>query len=202
MWAYIVSQLPEDAYPGVESDEVVKLFRQGQCPFDQVLLRYCNLIKKLSVSKGIKGYDHDDMFQEYSQKLYNCCYSWAPDKSSFVTYFTNAAINHWKRLLRTSMTEAARINMEELISLDQAMEDDEGSERKIAEPYVEMEMPAELLLMGIDLTEQERRYCRLILADYRNTDISQMEGVSRTRVSNVLRGIGRKLLEMGEDLRG
>lgn len=202
MWAYIVSQLPEDAYPGISSDEVVKEFRQGYCPFDQVLLRYCNQIKALSVSKGVKGYDHDDMFQEYSQKLYNCCYTWDPEKSSFITYFTNAAINHWKRLLRTAMTDACKIHMESIESLDQAMEDDEGSERKMNEPAVEMELPAELLLMGIDLTDQELRYCRLILADYRNTDISRMEGVSRTRVSNVLRGIGRKLLEMGEDLRG
>lgn len=100
------------------------------------------------------------------------------------------------------MTDACKIHMGDIVSLDQESEDDEGSERKINEPYVEMELPAELLLMGVDLTEQELRYCRLILADYRNTDISRMEGVSRTRVSNVLRGIGRKLLEMGEDLRG
>lgn len=202
MWKYIMSQLPADAYPQMSADEVVKEFREGRCPFDQVLLRYCNHIKGLATTKTVKGYDHDDMFQEYTQKLYSCCYSWKPEMSSFITYFTNAATNHWKYLLRKSMTEASKIHMEDIISLDQAMTDDEGSERKINEPSVEMEEPAELLLIGLDLNEQELRYVRLILADYRNTDISKMEGVSRTRVSNVLRGIGRKLLEMGEDIRG
>lgn len=206
MWAYIMGQLPKDQYPGVDGEEVVKAFKKGECSFDQVVIKYGLLTQSLAIKMHVVGYDNDDMFQEFLIKLNKCCRGWNPTEAfKFSTYYTNSCVNHWKWLIRKSQTNASKINSEEMVSLDQPMrEDDEGDTHQDMKnvPYTEMELDPRLLLVSVNLTPSEERFVNLIVAGYSKAEISRIEGCSRVWVSQVLKGVGRKLLAVGEDLQG
>lgn len=195
---YIRQNLPMDQYVGQSNEYVVTQYKRRKCTFDQVLIRYHYLIIKKSFAK-VPGMDQEDLYQELAMKLVKCCESWDPNMGIiFSTYFTEACKNHIKYILRQQLdTNTRKSNHVGIVSLDDILTDNDGNEYTKNEPYEEFEEPISILMIGLPITEVEKKYLNLVLDGRTNAEISRILKVSRARVSQILRGIGVRLVEAG-----
>lgn len=197
---YIRSNLPKDQYPGEQNEFVVKQYLKSGCTFDQVLLRYHYLLATQSLSP-MPGMEAEDLYQELVMKLLKCCTKWDPDKDlNFSTYLVNACINHIRYILRKQLNSNRKFNFVGIISLEQPISDEDGSTVHINEPSEDFILPDRLVIEGLPITSREKQYILPLLEGRSLGEIADKLKVSRTRVTQVLRGLGRKLVEMGIEL--
>lgn len=189
---YIWRNLPPDQYPGKTNEFVVNQYRAKQCSFDQVLIRYHYLLVKESLDP-MPGMDQEDVYQELVMKLLKCCDKWDPYLGvSFSTYITEACINHKKSILRKQLNAKRGGTFTKTVSLEELLFDEDGTRNHINEPSVDFIVPVEVVLIGLPITDRERQYVIPLMKGLSLGEIAEKLGVTRTRVTQVLRGIGKR----------
>jgi len=190
--AYIRSNLPEDKYPGESGDEVVNHFREGECTFDQVLLRYNPMIISRAI-RPIFGMDRDDVYQEMLINLHKCCFRWKPDSdATFSTYLYTSLTNKFKHLLRRQSSETCLANCV-ACSLDEDRDDDEGGSTPKYEVSVAFEVSLEFEIDDLPLDEREKFILINLIKGYSQADIGRTLGLTRARVNQLLGDLTKKL---------
>jgi len=141
------------------------------------------------------GMDPDDLYQELAIRLLHCCDKWDPEKGvKFITYLTESLSNQIRWILRKQLeTNARKLNYEDMVRLDQFVTDNDGDEYRPDEPSVTDDLGATEFLCGLSLSKRERQCLQMVLVGMNNTQIGAALGVSRNRVSQILRGIGKRL---------
>ncbi len=189
---YILANLPEDQYVGQSNEEVVKHYRNRECSFDQVLLRYHYYICQRSTTK-MPGMEGDDLYQELAAKLFRCCDTWDENSGNkFITYVDTAVTNHIRKILREQLNLTRRINYEIMVSLSDMGEDADGAPYINNEPLVEDDHGLTEFTTGLHLSPRESECIRLLLSGKTKTEIGLELGLNRASIGNIFKRIGNR----------
>lgn len=172
----------KNLYPDLTNEEVIVKFQTGQCPFEQVIIRFHKLLWKKANGKHISGYDKEDFYQELVEKLHYCCCNWNPKSDQlFITWLFPSLDNHIAWIFRKQGTSDKRKANFNSASYEYLV--DNGYDR------VDSQVMYQDLLVGLTLSEKERMCIELVFDGYLKADIADMLHISRTRVTHIFKGL-------------
>ncbi len=181
--SFIESFLPEDLYPECTNEEVVLKFKEGLIPFEQVLLRYYKLLLKKS-DIWVPGYTREELFQELSICLLNCCKAWSNDsKDKFVTYLYNAINNYIAWIMRKQgRCNKRKINYTEMASYEVMVEN--GYDAPHPGNFDDFELKAVIDMMSLE--EKERICVNLLYEGHRKSEIAVRLGLTKYQLIQLI----------------
>jgi RNA polymerase sigma factor (sigma-70 family) len=187
---FINGNLPEDRYPNLTNEEIVMMYQRQECTFEDVLIRYNDLL--LSKSRTwVPGYDQEDLYQELASRLFHCLSRWSTDKDvAFMTYLYDGLSNQIAWIVRKQwQSDKRKANYDNVASYNVMV--DNGFDTPVDSPdFEEAELKA--LINSVDLSENEQICVQLKFEGLKNKEIAAQLGVSGTRVSQIFKGLKPK----------
>lgn len=179
-------------------NELVERYLNGEKElFEQILKRFQNGInssvqRRINAGQTFGTMDKKDMIQELEILLYRALDMYNPNQGvQFNTYYWNAVTNKWKELSKRSSRQMRNQKAESIEKIQAEIENfDIKDEQEVTDiEYSDLEIT---IIEHKKLSEQEKRYCMLLLNGLTNTQIAEVMNISRQRVSKIAKNIREK----------
>lgn len=174
-----------------------------------LLIKYKNLVNKISRSYFLVGSDIEDIVQEGMIGLYKAIMNFSQDKNtSFKTFASTCIKHHIQNAIRVASSEKNKVLSSALsITEDPTFEDDEKLGFELfdelpspVEKIIEKEKMQEIKdIVKIALSPLERKILALYLGGYNYNEIAEIANISKKSIDNGLSRIKNKLSFLKEE---
>lgn len=186
----LLNSIKTQEFNNMELEKLAEAYIEGLNP--SILATAFSKCYKLIVrlSQKYYGLNGNDVASLSLEALDLCLQTHVPGKAAFTTYFSKVLSNKFRQ-----ETEALSTHKRKAIFFSRSLEAiiDEGFEFEEISNDIPRLGDIVDSLMDLGLSERELEYCKLLLADYKNSEIAVILGVSVMTLSNIRKRLRRKL---------
>lgn len=185
-----LSPLIIDEHRNMTLEEIAEAYRKDLNPSLLALAFHKTFKLIIDISKRYYGLSSEDIASFSLEKLDFALQTYKADESNFTTYFSKILMNKFRE-----ETEALNTHKRKAIFFSDSYEAIKEKGFDIPD-YMPENEDLDYILKPYNLTERELAYCKLIIADYTNAEISMKLGVSVMTLSNIRKRLRKKLIPL------